>query len=97
MNLVCWPIVLVAQKLGHVPAENHSCPWWKFAALAVMAGFQNFVNAWPQSELPGALQTVLAQLGTPILMLLSFVLLRTRYGWRHYLGAALIRAWCSVW
>lgn len=90
MLLVCFPVACAARWCGLITPKERSCPWWKFAVLALMGGVGNFVNAWPQSELPGSLLTVLGQLGTPILMVLSVILLSARYKWQHYAGTCLI-------
>lgn len=90
VNVLCWPVVLFLRCTGRLTPEERATPRWKFAVLALMAGCGNLANAFPQAELPGSLLTVLGTLGTPVLMLLSRVLLGTRYRWPHYVAAALI-------
>lgn len=90
VNLISWPIVAVLACTGRLTAEERATPRWKFAALALMAGTFNLANAFPQSVLPGSLMTVLFTTHTPILMLMSRVLLGTRYRWPHFVSAALI-------
>jgi len=77
MLLVCFPVACATRWCGLITPKERSCPWWKFAVLALM-------------ELPGSLLTVLGQLGTPILMVLSVILLSARYKWQHYAGTCLI-------
>lgn len=90
INVMCWPAVWLLIRLGKVSAAERATPRWKFAVLALAAGGGNLINAFPQAALPGSIITVLQTLATPILMLLSRLLLGTRYRWPHYLAAALI-------
>ena len=48
MNALCWPVVFGLWLTGRLTPLERSCQWWKFAAIAVMAGVGNLVNAWPQ-------------------------------------------------
>ena len=71
-------------------------PWRYLVVIGLLNGFSNFLMAIAQPHTAGLTQSMLGTLGVPLVMALSFVVLRKRPAWLAVVGAALIVAGAAM-
>lgn len=90
--IIVWPIV--GAKLiwypKHITKEMLAIPQHKFAVLGALDTAYNLLSTWPIKATGSTVANVLAQSVLPINMVMSFVVLRTRYTGQHMSGALLV-------
>ncbi|GMI07739.1 hypothetical protein TrVE_jg5007 [Triparma verrucosa] len=75
---------------NEIPKELLNQPQYKFVVMALLDAFGTFFSAMGSVHTPGYLQTILNQTLIPILMLVSFFALGTRFSISQVTGATLI-------
>ncbi|GMH50685.1 hypothetical protein TL16_g00842 [Triparma laevis f. inornata] len=75
---------------NEIPKELLNQPQYKFVVMALLDAFGTFFSAMGSVHTPGYLQTILNQTLIPILMLVSFFALGTRFSISQVAGATLI-------
>lgn len=77
-------------RAGTITDEERRVEWWKFAMIALLNNVELYIGIFPSAGLPGALQTVINRLGTANTMIVTYLMLKTRYHWVHWLAAAML-------
>lgn len=88
--LFSWPILGVMHCTGNLPAHNWAFPKKRLIIIALCGTIGNYLAAFPTQFLRGSLRAVIQQLSTPILMVLSYFMLKTRYTAQHIIAACII-------
>lgn len=73
-----------------ITKEMRKFPQWKFACLGLLDSLFNIFSTFPIQHLGGSMTNILSQTVLPSNMLLSALILKTKYRKNHYLGAVLV-------
>ncbi|ETW03085.1 hypothetical protein H310_05512 [Aphanomyces invadans] len=98
-NIICpiaylvtsWPVVWYKMWFTQeITTEMTSFPHYKFAIMGLFDTLYNLLTAFPTPHIGGNMSNALNQLNLPFNMILSAILLSTRYKRSHYMGAVLV-------
>ncbi|KAF0703118.1 hypothetical protein AaE_015541 [Aphanomyces astaci] len=80
----------LTRLIDEITPEMTSFPHYKFAIMGLFDTLYNLLTAFPTPHIGGNMSNALGQLNLPFNMLLSAILLSTRYKRSHYMGAVLV-------
>ncbi|KAF0695381.1 Aste57867_13815 [Aphanomyces stellatus] len=98
-NIICpvayivtsWPVVWYKLWFTEeITPEMKAFPHYKFAIMGLFDTLYNLLTAFPTPHIGGNMSNALNQLNLPFNMILSAILLSTRYKRSHYMGAILV-------
>ncbi|CAK4667313.1 hypothetical protein AeMF1_017787 [Aphanomyces euteiches] len=98
-NIICpiaylvtsWPVVWYKMWFtDEITPEMKAFPHYKFAIMGLFDTLYNLMTAFPTPHIGGNMSNALNQLNLPFNMVLSAILLGTRYKRSHYMGAILV-------
>jgi len=74
-----------------ITKEQRQIPWYKFGVMGVLDGIAGLMQSFSVNYIPsGSLIVLLTQSAIPISMIISKIMLKTKYGLHHYAGAIIV-------
>eukprot|EP01130_Rhizamoeba_saxonica_P000714 TRINITY_DN10645_c0_g1_i1.p1 TRINITY_DN10645_c0_g1~~TRINITY_DN10645_c0_g1_i1.p1 ORF type:complete len:391 (-),score=10.44 TRINITY_DN10645_c0_g1_i1:97-1104(-) len=90
VTLFIWPVLAFWISFGTVTKRDRTFPLYRFAIIAIFSVANNLLTALPGPYVDGPLQVILQRALLPFTMVGSYIVLKTRYQWNHYLGVLIL-------
>ncbi|KAF0695376.1 Aste57867_13810 [Aphanomyces stellatus] len=88
---ICWPVVWYKLSFtDDITPAMKAVPHYKYVIMSFLDMASSLLSTVPIPHIGGNLSNVLGQLGLPFTMILSRVLLQTRYKMAHVVGAIMV-------
>jgi len=89
--LISWPIVVYKRFVSKTISKSSRQVSAKiFIFVALFDGVADLLGTLPAPYISGPVMTVIAQMNIPFLMCFSYIFLKARYKWNHFLGVFVI-------